>query len=58
MRKLFTLLLIALLLGVGVVAIIETDPATCYWPMEITPGVQSLGGAAAAVLPRPRPCTC
>ena len=37
MRKIFALILIALLLGVGVVAMIETDPAMSCWPTAITP---------------------
>ena len=36
MRKIFAIVLVALLLGVGVVALIETDPAMCCWPTATT----------------------
>ena len=44
MRKLFALVLIALLLGVGVVAVIETDPGYLLmaygdYPLESSPWV-------------------
>ena len=36
MRRIFAIVLVVLLLSVGVIALIETDQAMCFWLMEIT----------------------